>query len=140
MNGESNRLRQSEARRRREACECASLRDPTGIRQIKRLRCRSASGPHAEFTPLVTCFKFARRALSDLTRRNAFYGSALPSKTAAPKGKPRSTKNEETTMAKVLCVLYDDPVDGYPKTYARDDIPQLTHYPRRPNAAVAKGY
>jgi formate dehydrogenase len=32
-------------------------------------------------------------------------------------------------MAKVLCVLYDDPVDGYPKTYARDDIPKIDHYP-----------
>ncbi len=32
-------------------------------------------------------------------------------------------------MAKVLCVLYDDPVDGYPTTYARDEIPQITSYP-----------
>jgi formate dehydrogenase len=32
-------------------------------------------------------------------------------------------------MAKVLAVLYPDPVDGYPKTYARDDIPKITHYP-----------
>jgi formate dehydrogenase len=32
-------------------------------------------------------------------------------------------------MAKVLCVLYDDPVDGYPASYARDDIPKLDHYP-----------
>ena len=32
-------------------------------------------------------------------------------------------------MAKVLCVLYDDPVDGYPTSYARDDIPALDHYP-----------
>ncbi len=32
-------------------------------------------------------------------------------------------------MAKVLCVLYDDPVDGYPKTYARDGVPKLDHYP-----------
>jgi formate dehydrogenase len=32
-------------------------------------------------------------------------------------------------MAKVLCVLYDDPVDGYPPAYARDDIPHLDHYP-----------
>jgi formate dehydrogenase len=32
-------------------------------------------------------------------------------------------------MAKVLCVLYDDPVDGYPKLYARDDIPKLDRYP-----------
>lgn len=32
-------------------------------------------------------------------------------------------------MAKVLCVLYDDPEDGYPKSYARDDIPKIDHYP-----------
>ena len=32
-------------------------------------------------------------------------------------------------MAKVLCVLYDDPVDGYPTSYARGDIPVLDHYP-----------
>ncbi len=32
-------------------------------------------------------------------------------------------------MAKVLCVLYDDPVDGYPKSYARDAIPKIDHYP-----------
>ncbi len=32
-------------------------------------------------------------------------------------------------MAKVLCVLYDDPVDGYPKSYARDDIPKFDRYP-----------
>jgi len=32
-------------------------------------------------------------------------------------------------MAKVLAVLYDDPVDGYPKSYARDDIPKIDHYP-----------
>ena len=32
-------------------------------------------------------------------------------------------------VAKILCVLYDDPVDGYPATYARDDIPVIDHYP-----------
>ena len=32
-------------------------------------------------------------------------------------------------MAKVLCVLYDDPVDGYPPSYARDSIPQVNSYP-----------
>jgi formate dehydrogenase len=32
-------------------------------------------------------------------------------------------------MSKVLCVLYDDPVDGYPPGYARDTIPQITSYP-----------
>jgi formate dehydrogenase len=33
------------------------------------------------------------------------------------------------TMAKIVCVLYDDPVDGYPKTYARDGLPKLERYP-----------
>jgi len=32
-------------------------------------------------------------------------------------------------MAKVVCVLYDDPVDGHPKAYPRDGIPKLEHYP-----------
>ncbi len=32
-------------------------------------------------------------------------------------------------MAKVLCVLYDDPVDGYPPDYARDGVPQIDGYP-----------
>ena len=32
-------------------------------------------------------------------------------------------------MSKVVCVLYDDPVDGYPKSYPRDDIPKFDHYP-----------
>ena len=31
-------------------------------------------------------------------------------------------------MARVLCVLYDDPIDGYPTSYARDDIPTLQRY------------
>jgi formate dehydrogenase len=31
-------------------------------------------------------------------------------------------------MAKIVCVLYDDPVTGYPKTYARDDVPRLEGY------------
>ncbi|MGZ8214185.1 MAG: NAD-dependent formate dehydrogenase [Methylosarcina sp.] len=32
-------------------------------------------------------------------------------------------------MAKIICVLYDDPVDGYPTSYARDDLPKLERYP-----------
>ena len=32
-------------------------------------------------------------------------------------------------MAKVICVLYDDPVDGYPPSYAREDLPKIDHYP-----------
>lgn len=32
-------------------------------------------------------------------------------------------------MSKILCVLYPDPVSGYPDTYARDDLPVLERYP-----------
>ncbi|MEG3155601.1 NAD-dependent formate dehydrogenase [Sphingomonas sp. RB1R13] len=32
-------------------------------------------------------------------------------------------------MAKVVCVLYDDPITGFPTSYARDDLPGLTEYP-----------
>ena len=32
-------------------------------------------------------------------------------------------------MAKILCVLYADPVEGYPKSYARDDLPKIDRYP-----------
>ena len=32
-------------------------------------------------------------------------------------------------MATILCVLYDDPVDGYPSAYARDGIPAIERYP-----------
>ena len=32
-------------------------------------------------------------------------------------------------MAKVLCVLYDDPIEGYPTSYAREELPSITTYP-----------
>ena len=32
-------------------------------------------------------------------------------------------------MAKVLLVLYDDPIDGYPKSYALPGIPKIDRYP-----------
>lgn len=32
-------------------------------------------------------------------------------------------------MAKIVCVLYDDPISGHPTQYARDGIPKLTQYP-----------
>ena len=41
----------------------------------------------------------------------------------------RSLVNEKVvTMANVLCVLYDDPVDGYPPAYARDEVPTIERY------------
>jgi formate dehydrogenase len=32
-------------------------------------------------------------------------------------------------MAKIVCVLYPDPVSGYPASYARDEVPRITSYP-----------
>jgi hypothetical protein len=42
------------------------------------------------------------------------------------------SSDQEPTMAKIICVLYDDPVDGYPKSYPRDDLPKIDHYPGGP--------
>src|SRR6202163_2070442 len=42
---------------------------------------------------------------------------------------PLSSDQGSPHMAKVICVLYDDPVDGYPKTYARDGLPKIDNYP-----------
>jgi len=41
-------------------------------------------------------------------------------------------------MAKVLCVLYDDPVDGHPRAYARDGIPHVAGYPGGQTAPTPK--
>ena len=32
-------------------------------------------------------------------------------------------------MAKIVCVLFDDPIGGYPPAYARDDLPKIDQYP-----------
>ncbi|GLK69867.1 NAD-dependent formate dehydrogenase [Hansschlegelia plantiphila] len=42
-------------------------------------------------------------------------------------------------MAKVVCVLYDDPIDGMPKSYARDDLPKITHYADGQTLPTPKG-
>jgi formate dehydrogenase len=41
-------------------------------------------------------------------------------------------------MAKILCVLYDDPITGYPKSYARADVPKIDHYPGGQTAPTPK--
>jgi formate dehydrogenase len=41
-------------------------------------------------------------------------------------------------MAKIVCVLYDDPVDGYPKSYPRDSIPKIERYPGGQSAPTPK--
>src|SRR5438445_10084502 len=42
---------------------------------------------------------------------------------------PASASQRGTGMAKIVWVLYEDPVTGYPRTYARDDIPVIEGYP-----------
>ena len=42
-------------------------------------------------------------------------------------------------MAKILCVLYDDPIDGQPKSYARDDLPKIERYPDGQTLPTPKG-
>ena len=31
-------------------------------------------------------------------------------------------------MTNIICVLYDDPVGGYPPSYARDSVPTIEQY------------
>ena len=40
---------------------------------------------------------------------------------------------------KVLCVLYEDPVQGYPVSYARDSIPKIERYPDGQAAPTPRG-
>ncbi len=42
-------------------------------------------------------------------------------------------------MAKVLCVLYDDPVEGYPPAYAREEIPKIEGYHDGQSAPTPQG-
>jgi len=42
-------------------------------------------------------------------------------------------------MAKILCVLYEDPIDGYPSGYARDDLPNIKTYPDGQSLPSPKG-
>jgi formate dehydrogenase len=54
-------------------------------------------------------------------------GAFRPAEGAASR---RILLNQEGwNMAKIVCVLYDDPVDGYPTRYARDDLPRIDKYP-----------
>ncbi|MDX3004772.1 NAD-dependent formate dehydrogenase [Kribbella solani] len=41
-------------------------------------------------------------------------------------------------MAKIVCVLYDDPAAGYPSAYARDDVPTIEGYPDGQTAPAPK--
>src|SRR6202047_2989217 len=42
-------------------------------------------------------------------------------------------------MAKIVCVLYDDPVSGYPKSYPREGLPKIEKYPDGQTLPTPKG-
>src|ERR1700684_3743015 len=42
-------------------------------------------------------------------------------------------------MAKIVCVLYDDPVSGYPKSYPRDGLPKIEKSPDGQTLPTPKG-
>src|ERR1700676_884140 len=46
---------------------------------------------------------------------------------ARRRANPRQERTQ-TPMSNILCVLYDDPVDGYPPSYARDGVPKIERY------------
>lgn len=60
---------------------------------------------------------------------------------SAPLADPSQTISNRTGshMAKVICVLYDHPIDGYPTRYARDDCPRPEHYPDGQTLPTPKG-
>jgi len=51
----------------------------------------------------------------------------------------RGFRSTTQANAKVLLALYDDPVGGYPKSYARDDLPKLDKYPDGQTLPTPKG-
>jgi len=51
----------------------------------------------------------------------------------------RSFRTSLRPQAKVVIALYDDPVSGYPTSYARDDLPVLEKYPDGQTLPSPKG-
>lgn len=51
----------------------------------------------------------------------------------------RSFRSSSFQQAKVVLALYDDPVEGYPTTYARDSLPKLEKYPDGQTLPTPKG-
>jgi phosphoglycerate dehydrogenase-like enzyme len=70
----------------------------------------------------------ARRLLARLgAARRA--GAAAGAAGAAGAGVSAALHTSGAASAKVLCVLYPDPLAGYPPSYARDSIPVVAKYP-----------
>jgi formate dehydrogenase len=79
----------------------------------------------------LRCAASARHRASALPRTRLMLIIAWPHTPCAARrrdGRGSPQANEEEAMANVLCVLYEDPVDGYPPAYARDEIPKIERY------------
>ena len=59
----------------------------------------------------------------------AIAGARLVGVGTQGRSRMRQGQRKESMMTKVVCVLYDDPVDGYPKIYPRAGLPELDGYP-----------
>merc|ERR1719499_2503688 len=55
------------------------------------------------------------------------------------RGLTRSFRTSAFNQAKVVMAIYDDPVDGYPTTYARDSLPKIDVYPDGQTLPTPKG-
>jgi formate dehydrogenase len=51
----------------------------------------------------------------------------------------RNLDERAHTMANVLCVLYDDPIDGHPPKYTREAIPRIDRYPDGQTTPTPRG-
>src|SRR5438552_3789928 len=124
MRSSSARSRRSPWRMRGRALNTASILTRAFGARITPAR-RSRHAPSRSAYALRACGEATRevaRAHNRLSRAGAGHAGAAPAA-------QRCTANiEEEAMANVLCVLYDDPVDGYPPAYARDEIPHIERY------------
>ena len=84
-----------------------------------RFCCRTGSTPRHPNTLSLFRYEYKDDSAASCRSRN-FHDKALS---------VSSPDQGNLDMAKIVCVLYDDPVDGYPKSYPRDDLPKIEHYP-----------
>lgn len=53
------------------------------------------------------------------------FARLAPAAKAAARAQPRLLHAAAPARAKIVCALYDDPTEGYPPKYARDDVPKI---------------
>ena len=118
-----------------EATRSSARSEPGGTRSAAGPGCSRKACPRRRSTE-----SRARRASTSAPRRlprppsrsRPRSSRSVPAAPEAVSGtvKAASTPNssQDSAMATVLCVLYDDPVDGYPPAYARDEIPTIDSY------------